>query len=132
MGSQFRIREEIAPDRAPWGHSRWLSHPASTGARQIAALDASLAPGQGHSFHKHPDQEEVLCVIDGEIEQWLDRDKHIMRAGDAIFIAPGMVHATFNVSKKDAGLIVFFGPCKGDGFESVDMSGESPWRELRS
>jgi quercetin dioxygenase-like cupin family protein len=132
MGSQFRMRNEIAPDQAPWGFSRWLSHPASTEARQIAALDANLAPGQGHSFHKHPEQEEVVCVIEGEIEQWIEREKRTLKAGDAMFIAPGTVHATFNVSKEDARLIVFFGPCKGDGFESVDMSGEAPWQGLRS
>ncbi|MBX3580221.1 MAG: cupin domain-containing protein [Rhizobiaceae bacterium] len=132
MRSQFRIREEVATDQAPWGQSRWLSHPASTGARQVAALDADLAPGQGHSFHKHPDQEEVLCVIDGEIEQWIDREKRILRAGDGMFIAPGTVHATFNAGGKAARLLVIFSPCVGDGFEAVDMSGEAPWRELRA
>jgi quercetin dioxygenase-like cupin family protein len=132
MGSQFRLREGIPTDQAPWGFSRWLSHPASTGARQMAALDANLLPGQGHSFHKHPDQEEVLFVIEGEIEQWLDREKRTLKAGDAIFIAPGMVHATFNVSNANARLLVFFGPCTGDGFEAVDMSGEAPWQGLRS
>jgi quercetin dioxygenase-like cupin family protein len=131
MVSQFRARESISIDQAPWGFSRWLSHPASTGAKQMAALDANLLAGKGHSFHKHPDQEEVLCVIEGEVKQWLDREKRTLRAGDAIFIAPGVVHATFNVSKQDARLLVSFGPCKGDGFEAVDMSGEAPWRELR-
>ena len=81
MTSQFRMREKIAPDQAPWGHSRWVSHPASTEAKQIATLDAYIAPGQGHNFHKHPDQEEVLCVIDGQIEQWIDREKRMLGAG---------------------------------------------------
>jgi quercetin dioxygenase-like cupin family protein len=121
----------MAPDYAPWGHSRWVSHPASTGARQLATLDANIAPGQGHSFHKHPDQEEVLCVIEGQIEQWIDRDKRILGAGDAIFIAPGTVHATFNIGKSDARVVVIFGPCVGDGFAAVDVSGESPWKAIR-
>jgi len=132
MASQFRLRDAISLDQAPWGFSRWLSHPASTGAGQIAALDANLAPGQGHDFHKHPDQEEVLCVVEGEIEQWIEREKRMLRAGDAIFIAPGTVHATFNVSPKEARLLVIFSPCVGPGFEAVDMSGETPWRELRA
>ena len=132
MSSQFRMREHIAPDHAPWGSSRWVSHPASTGARQLAALDASIAPGQGHDFHKHPAQEEVLCVIEGQIEQWIDREKRILGAGDAIFIAPGTVHATFNVGKTDARVVVIFSPCVGDGFEAVDVSGEAPWRGLRA
>jgi len=132
MTSQFRIKKEIAPDQADWGHSRWLSHPASTGARQLAALDANIAPGKGHDFHKHPDQEEVLYVIDGQIEQWIDREKRILGAGDTIFIAPGTVHATFNVGKEDAHVVVVFSPCVGDGFEAVDMSGDTPWQGLRA
>ena len=132
MSSQFRMREKIAPDQAPWGHSRWVSHPASTGAKQIAALDANIAPGQGHNFHKHPAQEEVLSVIEGQIEQWIDREKRILGAGDAIFIAPGTVHATFNVGKSDARVVVVFSPCVGDGFEAVDVSGEAPWQGLRT
>ena len=132
MNSQFRLRDGIPTDQAPWGSSRWLSHPGSTGSRQMAALDASLLPGQGHDFHQHPDQEEVLCVVAGEVEQWLEREVRTLRAGDAIFIAPGMVHATFNVGDRDARLLVFFGPCKGEGFEAVDMSGEAPWQGLRT
>jgi quercetin dioxygenase-like cupin family protein len=132
MGSQFRTRESIPVDQMSWGFSRWVSHPASTGAAQMAALDANLLPGQGHAFHKHPDQEEVLCVIEGEVEQWLDREKRTLKAGDAIFIAPGVVHATYNAGKGDARLLVIFGPCKGDGFEAVDVSREAPWRGLRA
>ena len=132
MSSQFRMREKIAPDQAPWGHSRWVSHPASTGAKQLATLDAYIAPGQGHNFHKHPGQEEVLCVIEGQIEQWIDREKRMLGPGDAIFIAPGTVHATFNVGKSDARVVVIFSPCVGDGFEAVDVSSEAPWQGLRA
>ena len=132
MSSQFRMKKEIAPDQAAWGFSRWLSHPPSTGAKQITAMDANIAPGQGHSFHKHPNQEEVLYVVDGRIEQWIDREKRILGAGDAIFIAAGTVHATFNVGESDARVVVIFSPCLGSGFEAVDVSGEVPWRGLRT
>lgn len=131
MQSQFRMKESIAPDQAGWGRSRWLSHAASTGARQLVAMSASITPGQGHSFHKHPDQEEVLYVINGKIEQWIEGDKRLLGAGDAIFIAPGTVHATFNVGTDDAQLVVIFSPCVGDGFEAVDVSNEERWRGLR-
>jgi quercetin dioxygenase-like cupin family protein len=132
MSSEFRMREKIAPDHAGWGHSRWLSHPPSTGAKQLTAMDANIAPGQGHSFHKHPNQEEVLYIIEGQIEQWIDREKRILGAGDAVFIAAGTVHATFNVGKDDARVVVMFGPCIGDGFEAVDVSSEASWQGLRA
>ena len=132
MRTQFRIEEKIAPDQAAWGYSRWLSHPSSTGAKQLAAMSASIKPGQGHSFHRHPSQEEVLYVIDGQIEQWIEGEKRTLGAGDAIFIAPGIVHASFNAGGDDARVIVIFSPCVGDGFEAVDVSGEAPWQGLRT
>lgn len=30
-------------------------------------------PGKGHNFHQHPGQEEVIHIIDGSLEQWLDK-----------------------------------------------------------
>jgi quercetin dioxygenase-like cupin family protein len=132
MPSQFRVRETIGTDRAEWGHSRWLSHPLSTGAKQLASLNATVEAGQGHNFHTHPEQEELIYVVEGQIEQWIDREKRILEAGDAVFIAPGTVHATFNVSRSDARLVVIFSPCVGDGFAAVDVSGDAPWRELRA
>jgi quercetin dioxygenase-like cupin family protein len=132
MTSNFRIAGEIKPDAADWGLARWVSNPKSTGARQLAVLDATLLPGKGHSFHKHPDQEEVMYVAAGKIEQWVEREKRILGAGDAVFIPAGVVHATFNVGQDDARLTVIFSPCVGDGFEAVDVSGEAPWKGLRS
>ena len=105
MGSNFRIATEIKTDQASWGHSRWVSNPASTGARQLTFLDAMLAPGQAHSFHKHPSQEEVMYVVAGNVEQWIDREKRVLGAGDAAFIPAGMVHATFNTGKTEAHLL---------------------------
>ena len=69
MGNNFRIATEIRTDQASWGHSRWVINPPSTGARHLTVLDAALAPGQAHSFHKHPSQEEVMYVVSGKVEQ---------------------------------------------------------------
>jgi quercetin dioxygenase-like cupin family protein len=90
-----------------------------------------LAPGQAHSFHKHPSQEEVMYVVSGNVEQWIDREKRVLGAGDAAFIPAGMVHATFNTGKTEAHLLVVFSPCVGDGFEVIDVSSDAPWKGLR-
>jgi quercetin dioxygenase-like cupin family protein len=133
MASKFRIAGEIAPDKYDWGIGRWVSHPASTGTKQLTVLNATLAPGKGHSFHKHPDQEEVMYVVAGKVEQWVDREMRILGSGDAAFIPAGMVHASFNVGEGDAKLFVIFSPCVGDiGYETVDVAGEAPWKGLRA
>jgi quercetin dioxygenase-like cupin family protein len=97
----------------------------------LAIVEGSLIPGKGHNFHKHPHQEEVLFVVSGRIEQWIDREKRVLGPGDSAFLPPGVVHASFNVGTDEAKVIAIFGPCIGDGFEMTDMAGEVPWKNLR-
>jgi quercetin dioxygenase-like cupin family protein len=115
-----------------WVTRRWICHPASTDAKQLKVIDATLAHGQAHGFHSQPNQEEVVFVIAGKVEQWVDREKRVLGFGDAAFIPAGMVHASFNVGEGDASLVAIFGPSVGDGFETVEMSSEAPWKALRA
>ena len=132
MSGKFVIRKEVSPEVLDWGELRWLSNPPTTGARQLTVIDVSLAPGKGHDFHKHPDQEEVLLIIAGEVEQWLDREKRLLGPGDSVFIPAGMVHASFNAGSGEAKLAAILGPCVGEvGYVSVEMADEAPWNTLR-
>lgn len=132
MSRRFAIAEEIEPEVLDWGELRWLSHPPSTGAAHLTVIDVSLAPGKGHDFHKHPDQEEVLYVISGTVEQWVDQEKRILGPGDSAHVPADVVHASFNVGDSNAKIAAILGPCVGDiGYELVDVSNEEPWRSLR-
>jgi quercetin dioxygenase-like cupin family protein len=132
MPGKFTIARDVPPDELDWGQLRWLSHPPSTGARQLTVIDVTLAPGKGHDFHKHPDQEEVILILAGEVEQWVDRDKRVLNPGDSAFVPAGVVHASFNVGEGDAKIVAILGPCVGDGgYELVDVAGEAPWNGLR-
>jgi hypothetical protein len=42
------------------------------------------------------------------------------------------VHATFNVSKADATILAILSPGASKGPFMVDVSGESPWKDLRA
>jgi quercetin dioxygenase-like cupin family protein len=132
MPGKFTIARDVPPDELDWGQLRWLSHPPSTGARQLTVIDVTLAPGKGHDFHKHPDQEEVILILAGEVEQWVDRDKRVLNPGDSAFVPAGVVHASFNVGEGDAKIVAILGPCVGDGgYELVDVAAEAPWNGLR-
>lgn len=131
MVDTFRIAEDIKAHQSDWVSRRWVSHPASTGAKLITAVEATIAPGQGHSFHKHPGQEEVIYVLAGTVEQWVDREKRLLRPGDAAFIPGGVVHASFNAGDDDVRLLAIFSPCVGEGFETIEVSGDTPWKDLR-
>ena len=50
-------------------------------ARAFVVMDVSLEPGFGHDFHKHPDQDEMIIVKAGRIEQWIGEEQHDARGG---------------------------------------------------
>ena len=133
MTGIFRITGEVKAEQLDWGIFRSVIDPPSTGAKRLTVVEATFAPGTGHSFHKHPDQEEVIYVVAGKLEQWVDREKRILGSGDVVFIPAGMVHALFNAGEGHAKLIAIFGPCVGEtGYETVDVAGEPAWKGLRN
>ena len=94
-------------------------------------IDVNFDLGKGHNFHKHPDQEEVVLVISGMVEQWVDREKRILRPGDSAFIPAGVVHASFNAGDQPAKIIAILGPCVGPlAYEVVDVANDAPWDTL--
>ena len=132
MNGKFVIGKEIARDQLDWGQMGWISRPSTTAAKHICEIEVTLESGFGHNFHKHPRQEEVIHVMAGEIEQWLETGKRTLRPGDAVFIPPGVVHASFNTGKQTAKLLVVLSPCIGEGgYELVEVNGEAPWNSLR-
>lgn len=132
MNGTFVLGKDMVRDQFDWGEIGWTSRPGNTGAEQLAVLDVTLLPGKGHDFHKHPDQEEVIYVISGEIEQWIEDEKQVLKPGDAVFIKADTVHASFTLGDENAHLLAILGPSVGEGgYAMVDMSGEAPWKDLR-
>jgi quercetin dioxygenase-like cupin family protein len=133
MPGKFVIAKEVKSEVLDWGTLRWLSNPPGTGAKELTVIDVGLAPGKGHNFHKHPDQEEVILVVAGKVEQWVDREKRILGPGDSAFIPADVVHASFNVGESQAKIVAILGPCVGPiGYELVDVANDAPWRTLRA
>ena len=132
MTGKFVTAAEAPRENLDWGVLGWLASPNTTQAKDLTVIEVELLPGLGHNFHKHPQQEEVIYVIDGEIEQWLGHESMTLQTGDSVFIGADVVHASFNVSKKNAKLLAILGPCIGEGgYEVIEMSEEVPWHSLR-
>ena len=133
MSGKFVVETEIERERLDWGEIGWISRPSATGASDLTVMDVTLEPGYGHDFHKHPDQEEVIYIRSGRIEQWLEERSRELSPGEAVFIPKDVVHASFNTGDETAKLTVMLGPCVGEGgYVAVDVAGEEPWSSLRS
>ena len=132
MAGTFVSGAKAQRDKLAWGDMAWMSRPATTGAKNLTVIEVTLLPGQGHNFHKHPDQEEVIYVIDGQIEQWIEKNRQNLKPGDSAFIPAGTVHASFTAGRSPAKLLAILGPCSGpDGYVLVDVSAQEPWNSLR-
>ena len=126
------MKSETPRENLNWGNLGWLCHPPSTDNKQLTVIDVDLYPGMGHDFHRHPDQEEMIIVIKGEVEQWINDEKRILGPGDSVYIDANVVHASFNVGSANAHLIAILGPCVGEqGYEVEELADQSPWNTLR-
>jgi quercetin dioxygenase-like cupin family protein len=128
MNPAFHLSHEIERERLDWGVRAWHS----PGAAALVIIEVDLMPGFGHAFHYHPRQEESVYVVEGEIEQWLEAERRVLRAGDSAFIRPGLVHASYNISNRPARVLAILGPAVGlEGYELVEVYDQAPWNELR-
>lgn len=91
----------------------------------------TMPPGKGHQFHRHPAMEEIIYVIQGKAEQWVDKEYRILGPGDSAHIPMNMVHGTYNAGETDLVFLAILSPAKFEGPALVDVADEAPWAGLR-
>ena len=132
----FMCVDDVEWEQLDWGSTGWVVRPQNVpDAAKLCVLDVKLERGKGHNFHTHPSQEEIILVRSGTIEQWVERERKVLTAGDCAFIPKGVVHASFVAedARDPARLFVVLGPSFGpNGYEAVDCSTEEPWASIRS
>ena len=68
---------------------------AANGATQLCIFEQRIAPGNGAPTHSHP-VEEVLTVIAGEAEMWMDDFRATVSAGQSLIVPAGRSHGFRN------------------------------------
>jgi quercetin dioxygenase-like cupin family protein len=130
-GLTFVTARNAEIERAPWGRHWWLSKPGLTDTRQLTLVRVTMRPGTGHRFHYHPAREEIIYIVDGVAEQWVDREKRTLRRGETAFIRENVVHAIFNSSANPMTFLAILSPAEAPGPFLVDCFDDEPWRSLR-
>jgi quercetin dioxygenase-like cupin family protein len=128
---RFITAKNAQIELAPWGKHWWLSRPGFTDSTQLTLVRVRMRPGTGHAFHYHPAREEIIYVVEGTAEQWVDREKRTLRVGDCAFIPEKVVHAIYNVSKKPMTFLAILSPAEAKGPFLVECQHDEPWRSLR-
>lgn len=129
---RFVTKKEAINESVPHCINEWVCKPELVEAKQLQICRCELQAGKGHDFHTHPELEEVIYIIDGELEQWVEKEKRVLKAGDLAHIPAGIVHASFNETAKPCTFLAILSPGSQKGPFLVDVSSEEPWRSLRN
>jgi quercetin dioxygenase-like cupin family protein len=122
---------EAEVERLPGKTHFWHCKPGMVADTNLMFVRAQLPPGEAHRFHHHPHMEEILYILSGTAEQWIEREKRIMGPGDSIYLPVGMVHGTYNVGSEPLDFLAILSPAKTPGPPTVEVADQEPWRSLR-
>lgn len=108
---QVRRAVGSAPEQTEFGSVQWAARRDDPpGAEQTVGL-AVFDAAKGNVEHVHPDCEEVVYVLEGEVEHTLGDQRTRLRAGDLIVVPRGVPHRLLNRGDAPArAYIVFSSP----------------------
>lgn len=131
VARRFVTAQDVEVEELPWGPHEWLCRPGLTDARDLLLVRVRMPPGTGHAFHRHPAMEEIIYVVSGTAEQWVDREARRLEAGDIAHIPRDMVHGTWNAGDDTLVFLAILSPALFDGPALIDVSSDLPWSTLR-
>lgn len=108
IGRQVRRDVGAAPEPTDFGSVQWAARRDDPpGAEQTAGL-AVFDPGKSNVEHVHPDCEEIVYVLAGELEHTLADQRTLLRAGDLIVVPRGVPHRLINTGDAPVRAFVVF------------------------
>lgn len=128
---RFVTSAEAEIEILPWGPHEWLARAGLTDSKLLQLVRVKMPPGKAHAFHRHPCMEELLYYVEGRAEQWVGREKRILKAGDVAHVPMDEVHGTYNVFDEPVTFLAILSPAVIDGPALIDVSNEEPWRSIR-
>ncbi|MEX0776715.1 MAG: cupin domain-containing protein [Phycisphaeraceae bacterium] len=92
-----------------WGRLYWYASGPQGNSSALTVGKCVLDPGQANPKHYHPNCEEVLHVLSGRIEHFIDGAGWMtMGSGDTLAVAPNVWHHARNTGDVEAHLLICF------------------------
>lgn len=106
--AQVRRQVGAEADVTDFGRVYWAVREGDPpGAEQTIGL-AIFDAGKGNAEHTHPNCEEIVYVLDGDVEHTLGDQRTTLRAGDLIVVPRGVAHRLLNRSKTPVRCYIVF------------------------
>ena len=128
---RFIQADDVEVEQLPWGPHAWIARPGLVDADNLLLVRVAMPPGKAHQFHRHPEMEEIIYVLSGTAEQWVEEKCCRLGPGEAAHIPTNIVHGTYNTSADPLEFLAILSPAKFDGPALIDVCHEKPWSDLK-
>ena len=120
------IVEELAGRDHYWHYS-----PELTKGAGIIMVKVKMPVGGKHDFHRHPKMNEIIYILKGSAEQWIEDEHRILEVGDSIYIDHDIVHATFNTGTEELEFLAILSPEDGWEAGTIDEYMNEPYASYK-
>jgi mannose-6-phosphate isomerase-like protein (cupin superfamily) len=102
---------DIPAQSLPGRTLRWLVTPNTLGAEKIGLAIMNCPPGETvRPLHVHHDSEEVLLVLGGQGEAWVEGETAHFKAWDAVLFPANLRHIVRNTGSEPLVTASIFSP----------------------
>src|SRR5688572_26812941 len=91
-----------------WGSIQWLCSEKLIADAQMTFGYVEIKPGVKNPLHQHPNCDEVLYLIAGELDHSLDGEVHRLTPGASIHIPRGVKHDAVSRGGEVARMVVAY------------------------
>jgi mannose-6-phosphate isomerase-like protein (cupin superfamily) len=124
MGMPVKVvnQDDVRPLNLPGRSLQWIVTPETMGAKHLS-IAIMKVPGQSvvRPLHAHRGIEEVILILQGEGEAWVDGEKAFFAKGDAVLFPADSRHQVRNTGNEE--LItasIFSAPTNPDAYIQYD------------
>jgi quercetin dioxygenase-like cupin family protein/type 1 glutamine amidotransferase len=101
-------RADALVEQQPWGKLEWFASRALGNSTFMTVGMATIHPGKENPVHRHPNCDEILHVLQGQIMNRVGDKEYEMHAGDTVTIPEGTPHNARNIGTDDAVLSIAY------------------------
>jgi len=94
--------------RFPWGEIRWLYHRHLAADAEMTFGVVTIRRGERNPMHSHGNCEEILYLLEGELDHYVDSECIHLSAGAMIRLPRDAEHYAVNVGDEDAVMVVCY------------------------
>lgn len=111
MTVRIASSKDIPAEPMPGRTLQWLATPETLGTERLGLAIMDCAPGSVvRPLHAHRDTEEILLILGGQGEAWVDGETAPFRKGDVVLFPANSKHMVRNTGSQPLVAAAIFSP----------------------